>query len=609
MRRIWLPLLLVAGPVAADPIPDEGVEVNPEPRMTGGCNCEISKPKILTIRGRAWIKSSGEVAVGATIIVSEHGGKATYPAITDELGDYKIEVPPGFYDVTVYYVDVTIETVKQRMFVDDVLLDPVLIDDTAIESYTACFSGPAPPEFTSMPHFGAAISRHVLPVSRDRRHRAWIAPVAFADPARVVTTVEGARRFTTAPGIPTAFVEDVTTYSRDVPFALSTGSGGAAEVSLRSGSNQRRSEARLILGADDHADDSASAETFLGGPISKDHAWAAAGLVLGRNGGALTGDGMLRLDAHAHDHDFTLAGLAHDGVDEDAGWTTARWKAKYFDAKLEVGALATGERLERSSELAAREVAVDPTRTIDRAGGLAYAKLRFKAAGYHTAYASAGGGAGRRDELHHTDLSFAIGDEWMWSPSLTFTAGVRVEERTFDGDRARRVAPRVALKWDPTHEGRGEVFVGYQRVPLVDDGLPGDWRSLDVIAVDEMYAGVGYRRSSGDTMVGLAVRQRDDRTGGDAWIRRDTARTVVHLQATSLDRVATLLAQRKLRDRSGTLITLGTTARVTEDRSEAGVALGWKRSSSDRERTAEVTAEGHAGTAGPGARIVVGMFW
>ena len=597
----------MTGPVAAAPLPGE---VPPDPWPTS-CNCEVSLPKVLTISGRAWSKSSGEVAIGATVVVSAHGGgTASFAAITDELGNYKVEVPPGFYDVTLYYLDVTLETVKQRMFVDDVLLDPVMIDDTAAtDGYTGGCFGPPPAELTSMPHFGASISRQLLPVSRDRTHRAWIAPVAFADPLRVVTTVEGGRRFTTAPGIPTAFVEDVTTYSRDVPFELPLGSGGAADVSLRSGSNQQRGEARLILGADDHADSSASGEMFLGGPISKDHAWAAAGLVLRRDAGELAGDGMLRLDGQIRDHQFMISGLSHDGPDADAGWSTARWKAKWFDAKLEVGALATGERLERSSEIAAREVTVDPTRTIDRAGGLAYAKLRFKAAGYHIAYASAGGGAGRRDALRHTDLSLGIVDDWMWSPSLTFTTGVRVEDRALDGERARLVAPRAALKWDPTREGRGEVFVGYQRVPLVDDGLPGDWKSLDVIAVDEMYAGVKYRRSSGETMAGLAVRQRDHRTGADAWIRRDTTRSVVHLQATSLDRVATLLAQRKLRDRSGTQVTLGTAARVTEDRSEAGLALGWKRSSTDKEMTADVTAEGYAGTDGPGARIAVGILW
>ncbi len=604
VRRIWLPLLLVAGPVAADPVPDEGVE----PQLTGACPCELSKPKILTIRGRAWTKSSGEVAPGATIIVSEHGGKATYAAIADELGDYKVEVPPGFYDITVYYADVTMETVKQRMFVDDVLLDPVLIDDTASEPYGGCVFGPVPPELTSMPHFGAAISRQLLPVSRDRTHRAWIAPIAMADPARSVTTVEGGRRFTVAPGIPLAFVEDATTSTLEVPIELARGGGGATDVTLRAGSNQHHGEARLILGAD-RRDGSTAAETFVGGPLAKDHAWAAAGLVVRRDAGALTGDGMLRLDGRVDDHEVMVAGLAHDGLAEDAGWSTARWKVKLFDAKLELGAVATGELLQRSSEIAARETTFDPARTIDRAGSTAFAKARFKAAGYHQAYASVGAGLGRRDDLRHSDASYVVGDDWMWSPSITLTTGVRLEQRTFDGERVQVVAPRASLKWDPTREGRGEVFVAYQRVPLLDDGLPGDWRSLDDHSVDELIAGVGYRRSSGDTMVGVAVRQRDDRTGGEAWLRRDTARSVVHLQATSLDRAATLLAQRKLRDRDGSKIMLGTAARVTEDRREAGVALGWKRSSASRETTTDVAVEGYAGTDGPGARIVAGILW
>lgn len=603
MHRSWLLLVLAAGTASADPIPEP---VEPDPVVNNGCSCEISTPKILTIRGRAFAKTSGDLAAGATLVLTD--GKAVYTAITDELGDYKFDVAPGVYDLTVYYLATTQELVKQRMFVDDTTLDPVLIDDTITGTETGCYFGPPGPEFTSMPHFGAAISRQLQPVSRDRTHRAWIAPVAFADPLRAVTTVEGARRFTTAPGIPTAFVEDVNAYSRDVPIGVAAGSGGTAEVALRAGSNARQSEARLILGADGR-DGSASAETFMGGPLAKDHAWAAAGLVLGRDAGELTGDGMLRLDGKARDHDLTLLGLAHDGVGEDAGWGMARWKGTFREGKLELGAHATGERLERSSEVAAREVTIDPTRAIDRAGGIAYAKLRFKAAGYHSAHASVGGGAGRRDDLRHSDLSYAIGDDWNWTPSLSLTTGVRVEERTLDGDRARLVIPRVALRWDPTREGRSEVFAGYQRVPRIDDGLPGDWKSLDVLAVDEIYAGVGYRRSTGETMVGLALRQRDDRTGGDAWLRRDTRRSVVHLQATTLDRAATLLAQRKLRDRDGTQLGVGVTARASDVRSEAGVALGYKRSPSRRELTIDVAAEGYAATDGPGARIVLGMIW
>ncbi len=602
MRRLWFLLLLVAGPAVADPTPDPGVEAPPEP--------PVSAPKVLTIRGRAWIKSTKDVAIGATVIVSvPDDSTVSFAAISDERGDYQVEVPPGVYDITVYYGDATILVAKQRRFVDDVLLDPVMIEESLF-SGLGCVFGPPPVEMASLPHFGASIDRPLLPIARDRTHRAWIGAVAMADPARAATTVEGGRRFSAAPGIPAVFVQDVTTYSLDVPIALAHGGGGATDVTLRSGSNEHAGEARLILGVDDGRDANAAAETFLGGPLAKDHAWAAAGLVLRRDAGELEGDGMLRLDAQAQDHQIMISGLAHDGRAEDAGWSTARWKAKWFDAKLEVGANVTGELLKRSPELAARATggSIDAAHTVDRTGGAAFAKLRFKAAGYHTASATVGAGVGRRDGLQHTDASYAIGDDWMWTPSLTFVAGVRLEERTFAGDRARVVAPRAAIKWDPTREGRGEVFVAVQRVPLVDDGLPGDWKSLDQRSADELIAGAAYRRSEGDTMIGIAVRQRDDRTGGEAWLRRETPRTIVHLQATSLDRVATLLAQRRIYDRSDTRITLGTAARVTEDVAEAGIALGWKRSRR-KEIAAELSAEAYEGTAGPGVRLVLGMLW
>ena len=607
MRPIWFPLLLVAGPVAADPLPDQ---VDPEPPAAAGCSsCEVSAPKVLTIRGTLFVKSSGDLAVGATVAIEDRDhNKVMSVAITDETGEYKLEVPPGRYDVTAYYLDSTTLLASARLFVDDAQLESAVLDDTLDRFYGCVYI--LPPEVKAMPHFGATISRRPLPISRDRTHRAWIAPVAMADPVRAATTVEGGRRFTTAPGIPTAFLEDVTTYSLDVPIGLAQGGGGATDVTLRSGSNQRQGEARLILGVDDPRDGSAAAETFLGGPIEKDNVWAAAGLVLRRDAGELAGDGMLRLDGQTHDQQFLLGGLAHDGTD-DAGWSTARWKGKFREGKLEVGAGVTGELLRRPLEVAARELGTssDIARSVDRTGGAAFATLRFKAAGYHTAYASAGAGMGQRDERRHTDASYAIGDDWMWTPSLTFVAGVRIEERTFEGDRARVVVPRAAVKWDPTNEGRSEVFVAAQRVPLVDDGLPGDWTSLDRRSVDELIAGAAYRRSKDDTIVGIAVRQRDDRTGGEVWLRRDTSRSIVHLQATSLDRVATLLAQRRLRDRRGSVITVGTAARVTEDRAEAGVALGWKHSPGQTVLSTELAAEGYAGTDGPGARIVAGILW
>lgn len=110
-------------------------------------------------------------------------------------------------------------------------------------------------------------------------------------------------------------------------------------------------------------------------------------------------------------------------------------------------------------------------------------------------------------------------------------------------------------------------------------------------------------------MIGVAVRARDTRFGGEAWLRRDTTRSVIHVQATSLDRVATLLAQRKLRDRAGVLVTAGAAARVGEDRSEGGVALGFRRSRERAELTTELALEGYTGTAGPGGRMLLGILW
>lgn len=609
VRRIGLSLLLLTGTAHADVIP-EGADVNPDPPPSGGCSCEVSAPKIVKLRGTVISKWAGEPAAGATIVVGEHGGKGVYTAITDELGNYTLEISPGSYDVTLYYLDVTRELASNRLILDDLELAPTMIDDRST-GYTCWYISPwvPPVEITSMPRFGGVLSRELQPVSRDRTHLAWISPVAFADPTRAATNVEGGRRFTTAPGIPLAFVQDVTTYSRDVPIEYASGGGGATDVTLRAGNNERHGEARMIAGADDH-DGKAQGEAYLAGPLRKDHAWAAAGLVVQRDRGQLASDGMLRLDAQSSvDHSFMLAGLAHQAGDEQAGWSAARWKGKFRDGKLEIGAMATAELLDRPREIAAAQTPIDPGQHVDRLGGIAFAKLRMKAAGYHTMYASAASGIGTRDDVRHSDASYIIGDDWMWTPSLSLTTGVRVEQRMFDGDRATVVAPRAAIKWDPTKEGRSELFVGYQRVPLVDDGLPGDWKSLDDTSADEVAAGASYKRSSGNTMIGASVRHRDDQTGGDAWVRRETSRSVLIVQATSLERVATLIARRKLRDRNGLQLTAGAAARVSEERSEAGAAVTFKHSPSRQELTTEIAAEAYEGTAGPGARIVVGILW
>jgi len=607
-----LPLLTASTAVADPDRGPEGVEVNPEPRAPPSCGCEISTPRVLTVRGTVRLKSTAELAAGATVVISSAGAKEAFTAITDERGAFEIALQAGTYDITIYYLEVTLVAVAHRLIVDDLELPPILLDDTDPATFTCWYIGPhvLPPELTSLPRFGATISRPLRPIARDRTHLAWIAPVALADPTRAVTTVEDGRRFTRAPGIPAMFVEEVTTSSLDVPIGQAQGSGGASAVALRYGTNQLRAEARFVGGVDAGAAGSATTETVIGGPIAKDHLWIAGGLVARRDGGALATDGMVRLDAKGDGHDVMLAGLAHDDGDTRAGWSAARWKRRVLDAKLELDATATAELLALPLATAARSISPSPTaRRLDRAGAGGSARLHFHGHGHHTATATASAGIGERDGIRHTDASYALGDDWWISSHWTVIAGVRLEQRGFGDARTRVVAPRATVKWDPTGEARGEVFVAYQRVPLLDEGLPGDWKSLAATSIDELIAGVSYRRLRGDTMVGIAAHQRDERTGGDAWLRRETARSVVHLQATSLDRVATLLAQHKLRDRAGTLVTAGASARVGEDRSEGGVALGLKRSPSRGELTAEVAGEAYAGTDGPGGRIVVGILW
>lgn len=343
--------------------------------------------------------------------------------------------------------------------------------------------------------------------------------------------------------------------------------------------------------------------------------------------------GMLSLVyAHSLEHQLGVTGIAQAlGDDVRDGWTTARWTSKLWDNRLELQAIGTAEQLSApSAETIARSTNGGGGQGVtNRIGGQLVGKWRKRAHGYHRVELSAGGGAGAHDGSRHADTSFVAGDSWQLRPNVDLELGVRAETRVFDADRATVLAPRAALAYDVTKEGRSDIFLAYQRVPHLDDGAPGRWRWLDAQAHDELAAGAAYSRETRyGFSAGAAVRARRpviaaeaaatataapaSDLGAEAWIRIDGPRMRIHASATTLGRIATVVGQRTLLDRRDDDLVAGATVRATPDGAAAGGSLRWKHDGSTRQRRGfdlDVGLEAYADATGPSGRLVAGAAW
>jgi hypothetical protein len=659
VRPAWLSAIVLTA-AAATARADDGAEAAP------GDAAEPAPAPVTAptdgkhaIRGVLVSKRDGTPLAGATVVASATGGGATGESvvITEDDGRYEIRVAPGVYDLIAYYIDGS-TTIASRIAVDaDVRFGPTALEEVR---EIGCVFYWHDPSLDSMPRFGLTVTRRRTVVARDRTHRAWIAPVVAADARTAVTTLESAERLAGAPGLPLVFVEEVLTHTLRVPIELPAGTGGAADVSVRHGSNTQRGEARLLVGlerphgAAGGAADAAGAsvagsgglEILASGPMKEDRAWFAAALAADRDArDAIGAHGMIALNvAPSLDHQLGVVGIAQalgDGGRD--GWTSAHWVSKLWDYRLELHAIATAEHLAAPrTDAIARATGGDggdggELDVTDRLGGRLAAKWRKRAHGYHRVELAAGGGTGTHDRARIADTSFTAGDVWQVRPNLELAAGVRAETRVFDAARATVIAPRAHLSYDFTREGRADVFLAYQRVPHLDDGPPGAWRAAGARLHDELAAGVSYIPSARDYLTaGIAARARRTPAAGggdiptapaaapsreapalgaEAWIHIDRRRTQLHAAATTLDRAASILAQRTLIDRSSDDLFAGVTAHATPAGTDGGASLRWQHTGSrgshgDRARfDLDVGLELFAGTSGPSGRLVAGAAW
>ncbi len=642
MLRPWLCIALVTAlgdaaiaddePAPSSPVPEVPPAVDPPavPAAVDDPPAVTESVPHVTVHGTVRGKKTAEPLVGVTVVAIGVGDRNNETAITDENGQYTLRVVPGRYEVTLYYVDAT-SVLGPIVVSENTELATSLLDENSNQNYGCVFDYNEGPTLSSYPRFGLTVGRDFRPVARDRTHRAWIAPVAAADPRTAVGSIDGGVRLQSAPGIPVAFLEEVGTYTLRVPIKLATGSGGASEIALRSGSNQMKGDARLIFDlADDHGshDAGGGAEVLASGPLVEDSAWAAVGLVANQaTDGTLGTSGMLRVDyAKSFEHQLTIEGLAQaPDATTRAGWSQARWTSKFDDNKLELRALANAEQVKLGSGTVVRvgdPIATPDVDTTNRIGGLLGLTWRKKGHGYHVLALSAGGGAGYRGRERHDDLSLAAGDEWQLEPNIDLHYGVRSDTRGFAGDHATVVSPRVSLSWDATKEGRSDLFIAYQRVPHLDEGLPGDWRARagdDGKFHDELAAGASYQRGDWPVMLGIGGRARtkqdalEDTIGVEGWGRFDSRRTLIHASATTLGRVGTVMAQRKLVKAKSDTLLVGATLRRDPETTTGGAAVTWQHAGRRREQKEDLSfdlaAEGYTGEAGPALRILLGGSW
>ncbi len=553
-----------------------------------------------TLGGVVRDRTTEELLAGATVILTI--GDHTEAAITDETGTFSFPVEPATYDLTVYFADSTWEQRKIEVARGQQIVVVAKLDST--ERVTGCYFGPPPVTTEAMPHYGRDITRDWAPIARDRTDRAWIAPIEGADPERAVTTVGGAHRLAGGLGVPLLFVENVETRTLRAEAHQAMGTGGAAEVSLVSGSNESHAAARGSI----DVDGSGRGEAIAGGSIVHDHAWWIGGLVAHANrDGRLDGDALLRLDlAVTPEHQLAVAAIGQthtDGTRDD--WADAAWTSKLDDYRLELHAGATAERLVLPALTFARSIGA--TGEIDRVAGRTSVIYRARAAGYHHLEAGTELGTGTVGLVRHADAVAYAGDQWDVKPNVTLEAAVRGELRRFGGAQTRVTAPRAAIEWDPTEEGRGGISIAYERVPHLDDGPLGAWRGQPRYH-DELALGAHYEPAHHDwIVVGAATRMRwlagAERTGFDGWARIRGERLSLQAGATSLDRVATVMARRRFGSYDETFDAT-VNARVGLHR-ELGAGLAW-RHRGHGSTVFDTAVEAFTGDLGPAARLVLG---
>jgi hypothetical protein len=187
---------------------------------------------------------------------------------------------------------------------------------------------------------------------------------------------------------------------------------------------------------------------------------------------------------------------------------------------------------------------------------------------------------------------------------------VRGEYRRFGDAEAHIASPRVALVYENAAADLTNIVVGIQRLPRLDDGLPGAWAGQTALYHDELVAGGAYMLGD-STLLGIAGRARrtGEQTayGADTWFRIDKRYTTVLATASSIERTAAFMGFYTLCCGIHTRTRAGFTLRTDPTSNEAAGTVAWMQVTG--KRRLDLQLEGFAGTHGPGGRLLAGASW
>ena len=338
------------------------------------------------------------------------------------------------------------------------------------------------------PALGVTVEREDLTIGRSGTVADLLAMVPAVAGVPLEERLDGGLRLPGSPALSRVFAEEVVIGLLPHP---------QVDVAPLSGQNERETTLAATFLHDGDAGGGLAA--LLRGPIAKDHAWYAVGADLRGDTGQVYG----RLDAAATpDHQFRMIALATapgwpaaapsastvavprliggGGEDGRLGdvWLDARWRSRLDDHRLELEAGATTQTLVVDGERITRHAA--------RAGVVRRLRLR----GSHELRAAV------EATQHEGDVRVDLIDAWNLTPSVQLDVAVRVEDR--------EAAPRAALTWDPSAEGRSRYFVDLRPGALTAGGqnqigeklvLGGAWRRTaeEAAAEDTVHGWALYR--------------------------------------------------------------------------------------------------------------------
>jgi outer membrane receptor protein involved in Fe transport len=267
------------------------------------------------VRGVVKDKTTGEPAVGATVVATSPALQGEQVVIADETGAYYItSLPPGVYTLTVYYNDTTYSRNNVLVQVGHELAVPIAVDTSATKGETIAIQGSAPIVDQGSTKIGATITSdytnnvptqrtfgEVMASAAGAQDDRYGVSFAGATSAENTYVVEGLNTTDTGFGVlssnlPNEFIQETEVITGGYNAEFGRATGAIVNVVTKSGSNEFHgsvfghiepaaltAEAQRIIRQGTAIDRATNQDlrwdlgAELGGPIIKDKLWFHVG--------------------------------------------------------------------------------------------------------------------------------------------------------------------------------------------------------------------------------------------------------------------------------------------------------------------------------------------